>query len=200
MIAALLLKYGIPTWAAQLLKYGIPTWAAQLGAIVLGATLVLGSAAAYRSHVYHLGEAASDTRWKAREKENSKRAKDELAKLNEKVAAARADLAIAVADQVRIETELSHEKRDSAALQAELLAGRQRMSVLTRQRPADPAGARQGAGTSVVGDGPAIVADLDPRAAASLEWLRSTREEAIDRLDACVFQYRAVEKAVNSLP
>jgi hypothetical protein len=186
MIAALLLRYGIPLWAAKLALAGF--------LLVVAA----GGAVAVVHHIYHRGELASDARAEAREKENSRLADLELAKLNEKVNQAKAELALAVADLVRIETELSHEKRDSAALQAEYLAGAKRLSVLVRQRSADPTGPSPGAGTAVVGDGPTVIADLPGETSSHLEELRSTREQAIDRLEACVAQYQAVAKAVNA--
>lgn len=184
MIAALLLRFGVPMWLAKLALLG----------------LLAGGAVLYHHHVYKQGEDAADARAAVREKANSDRAKAALAELNEKLAKKQADLDTVVADLARTGWELSNEKRDSAALQSDLLAGRKRLSVLVRQRPADPAKPPDAACPAQVDSGATFSADLAERPAASLEWLRSTREEAIDRLDACTKLYDAARKAVNDAP
>lgn len=186
MIAALLLRYGIPMWAAKM-----------LGAALLFAAIA-GAGLAYHHHVYAQGEAAADARAAAREKANSDRADAELVKLNTRLAEKQTELRAAIADLVRLQKENDYEKSNSLALQSDLAAGRKRLSVLVRQRPADPAKPPDGSAIAAVGGGAAVSADLAERPAASLEWLRSTREEAINRLDACIAAYSAVEKAVDT--
>lgn len=183
MIASLLLKYGIPMWMVKL---------------VLAAALASG-AVAYHHHVYKQGEDAANARATAREKANSDLADAELKKINAKLAQKQIELTAAIADLARLQKENDDEKINSAALQSDLLAGRKRLSVLVRQRPADPTQPPDNSCPAQVDSGATVSADLAERPAAAIEWLRSTREEAINRLDACVAAYDSSRKAVNDI-
>lgn len=184
--------------AAPLLRFGVPMWGAKmLGAALLFAAIA-GAGLAYHHYVYAQGEAAADARAAAREKANSDRADAELKVINARLAEKQIELRAAIADLERLQKENDYEKSNSLALQSDLAAGRKRLSVLVRQRPADPAKPSDSAAVADVGIGATFSADLSERSAASLEWLRSTREEAINRLDACVAAYEAVEKAADT--
>jgi hypothetical protein len=170
-------------------------------AALLAATTV-GAFYAYSVHLIHHGESLSDARHAAEDAELSRAAQDERNRLNRLVAAAQADLAVARARLIAIQQELDHEKADSARLQSDLAVGRQRLQVLVRaadQAGSDPVRSIEGGPAGTVDHPAAALADLDGTVAANLEWLRSTRNEAIDRLDACVRSYDAVKAAADAI-
>jgi hypothetical protein len=183
MIAALLARLGIPKW----------------GAIAMLCVLTALGALAYRAHLIRAGVAMEATRRDAIDAENSRRARVALDQANQRTAAAQAKLDTTLAGLTQLQTELSHEQANSAALQSDLTVGRRRLSVLTRTRAPDPAGQAQGAAAAGVDPGgePAT-ATLDGRVASDLEWARSTRNEAITALQACTAAYDAVEAAANA--
>lgn len=177
--------------AAILERLDVPRWVAITAFCILAAAGALW----YRSHLISQGVELESGRRDAIDAENDRRARAALDEANAKVRNAQASLDVTIASLSKLQTELSHEQANSAALQSDLADGRRRLSVLTRARPADPAGQNKGAAAAVVDPGAAIVADLDGRVASDLEWARQTRNEAVERLDACIAAYDAVERA-----
>jgi len=169
--------------------------------VLLAAALVAG-AAQYRAHVFGLGVAQESARRDGIDADRDRQARAALADANARVLNAQANLDGAMASLSKLQSELSHEKANSAALQSDLAAGRRRLSVAIvgagacRAAAAEPgegavaAGLDQGSGRATV--------DLDGRAAADLEWMRQTRDEAITGLRACVAAYDAVRAAVDA--
>jgi hypothetical protein len=184
--------------AALLLKYGIPTWLAKVTAVGLAAGLLIGGAIGYRSHLINSGIAIEATRRDKIDAENSARARAELAQINAKLAAAQAQLAAAFAHLDQLQSDLDHEKAASTALQSDLAAGRRRLSVLTRARAPDPAGQAPGAAASGVDPGAAVESELDGKVAAGLVGLTSEGDSAITRLNACIQAYDAVKAAADA--
>jgi hypothetical protein len=183
--------------AALLLKYGIPTWLAKVAAIGLAAGLLIGAAIGYRSHLINSGIAIEATRRDKIDAENSARAGAELARINAKLAGTQAQLTAALAHLDQLKSDLDHEKAASTALQSDLAAGRRRLSVLTRARAPDSAGQAPGAAAAGVDPGAAVTADLDPAAAASTAGLTGEGDAAIIRLNACIQAYDAVKAAAD---
>lgn len=184
--------------AGLLLRFGIPAWAAKLAAYALLVAVVVTSALVYRHSLIQQGVAQESTRRDAIERRNSEAAKAELAVLTAKHLAAQAQLAAAREALDKLKEDLDHEKTDSVVQQRCLAIGACRLSVLTRQRPAGrpaEAGSTPAAG---VDSGTSVVSDLDPTVAANLEWLRSQNNEAIQRLEACVGEYDAVKAAAEA--
>jgi hypothetical protein len=179
--------------ALWLAKLAIPAWAVKLAAVL--ALCVAG--AAYHHHVFHAGELRERAVGAAREAKQSQIATAAVVILNTRVAVAQADLALARARVAFLEPELQNEKAVSDDRQRRLVAGAERMQILTRQRPAGPPGTGQGAAAVGVDSEPAVVADIDGTVAANLEWLRSTRDSAVKRLNACVVEYDALKEAVD---
>lgn len=169
------------------------------GALALAGALA-AAGIAYHHHVYQQGVSAESSRRDVIEAANSARANKERDALNVQIATAQASLTAARASLAKLEKELSDEKSISTQRQRDLLAGRERMSVLTRQRPTDPNGQAQGGAAGNVGPGAGITADLDGRVASDLEWARETRNEAIKRLNACILDYDAVKAAADAMP
>jgi hypothetical protein len=104
-----------------------------------------------------------------------------------------------MADVAKLQSELTHEQANSAALQSDLAAGRRRLSVAI-SGTCHPAQTEQAAGATVAGvdSGAAATADLDPEAAASVAGLTSEGDAAIIRLNACVAAYDAVKAAADA--
>jgi hypothetical protein len=165
---------------------------------MLLAGLLLGGAAQYRAHVFKLGIAQEAARRDVIDAENDRRARAALADANSRALVAQANLDGAMSTLSKAQTELTHEKAASAALQSDLASGRRRLSVLTRTRAADPAGSDQGPAAAAMDPGLGVTSDLDGRAAADLEWLRQTRNDAITGLQACTVAYDAVKAAADS--
>ncbi|MES2352118.1 MAG: hypothetical protein V4641_31510 [Pseudomonadota bacterium] len=130
---------------------------------------------------------------------NSARAKDELAVANGKVLVATQKLASTQADLQKLQTENDHEKAISSQRQSDLLAGRERLRILTTARNPAQAGPPAGAGAATVDQGAGAYADIDPGVAAGLDGIRERHNEAVRRLTACVAAYDAVKAAADSL-
>jgi hypothetical protein len=182
MIPALLLRFGIPKWIAMFAMFA----------------MVAAGALTYRHHLIQQGVSLESARRDRIEAENSARADGERSALNELLRVAQAKLAAAIADLSKKEMELSNEKIISSQRQLDLLAGRERMRVLTHPRPADQAGSPGSTAAAGVDQGASVESDLDPRVASDLEWARETRNEAITRLGACVVAYDAVKAASDA--
>jgi hypothetical protein len=180
--------------AAFLLRLGVPRWVA-IAALCAAAA---GAAIAYRAHLIHIGVSLEAARRDVIDAENSARARAALTQINAKLASTQAQLTAALAHLDQLKSDLDHEKAASTALQSDLAAGRRRLSVLTRTRAPDSAGSTQSAAAPGVDPGgePAT-ATLDGRVASDLEWARSTRNEAIIALQACTAAYDAVETAAK---
>lgn len=192
MIAAMILRMathlGVPAWMVQ----------AVLGLVLLAA--LAGAAAFEVHHIYHSGELAAEARDAIREKANSDRADKELARLNDRVRVVQAALDGARAFVAQLQKEMTDEKAASDDLQRRLRAGDVRLSVLTRQRPADQA---QSPGSTAVGrldQEPAVESDLDQEVAANLVGLTSEGDQAIIRLAACIIRYDKVKAAADAMP
>lgn len=192
MIAALIAKIA--------LRAGLPNWLVQAIGILLLCLTLFGGVAWVHHHIYHQGELAADARNTAVNKANSDRAKAELDRLNTQIAATQAKLDMARADVTRLSKELKDEKSVSTDRQRRLLAGTERMSILTRQRPADPNGQAPGGSAAGLDQGTAVTQTLDGRVASDLEWARQTRDEAIDRLNACISSFDEVKAAADAMP
>lgn len=130
---------------------------------------------------------------------NSARAKNELAALNDKVLDATRQVIDTQARLQKLQTENDHEKLLSSQYQSDLLAGRQRLRILTAARHPDQAGPPAGAGAATVDQGTGSYADIDPAVAAGLDGIRERHNEAVRRLTACVAAYDAVKVASDSL-
>lgn len=177
--------------AAILARLGVPRWVAITALCILVAAGALG----YRAHLIAQGVGLEAARRDAIDAENDRRARAALADANARTRNAQANLDSAMASLSKLQTDFANEQANSAALQSDLADGRRRLSVLTRAPADNPAGQGKGAGTANVDPGPAVVADLDGGVASDLEWARQTRNEAIERLDACIAAYDAVKRA-----
>jgi len=187
MIAALLLRLGIPQWAAKV-----------AAALALGAAAYAGFA--WHDHkVLERGVAQEAVRRDEIEAAAERATQEKLAALNKQMAKAQADLAVAVAEVRAKQQEVDHANAASAQRQAELLDGRRRLSVLTHIAAAQAAatGPAAGAGAAAVDPGRAVSVDLDGRVASDLEWLRQTRNNALDGLSGCIKAYDAVKTAAD---
>lgn len=131
---------------------------------------------------------------------NSARAKDELATMNQQVLDATKSLIGAQQKIQKLQTENDHEKLVSSQRQSDLLAGRERMRILTTaaRNPAQ-AGAPASAAAANLDQGTSVVADIDPGVAAGLDGIRERHNEAVRRLTACIAAYDAVKDASDSL-
>ena len=186
MIAALIAKAGLPSWAVK-------------PVVGLAAAAVIGGAgiAAYR-HIFDAGVQQERAAQQVRDKENDRLAAAALAVINARVAAAQADLILARAEVKKLERENEIEKTNSDDLQRRLAHGEQRLRVLVRTAASDEAEPNRGAGAVGVDPRPTTEVDLDGTVAANLEWLRSTRDQAIGRLGACIAEYDALKAAVDA--
>jgi hypothetical protein len=193
MIAALLLRYGIPSWAAKL---------AGIAALVLG----LWAALAWHDHrVFAQGVAQEKSRRDVLDAASSAQAEAERLRLDRLVAQAQAQLDAARARVDQLQAEVDHEKTISTDRQQRLLAGTERERVLIRAIPGpSQAGAGGQAASATAGavdsGSGASSATLDPRVASDLEWVRATRNTALDGLQACIIRYDALKTAVDATP
>lgn len=181
MIAALLIRLGIPKW----------------GAIALLCVLAALGAMAYRAHLIHMGVSLEAARRDQLDHARDAQARAALAQINAQLAAAQAKLAAALDHLNQLKSDLDHEKATSSALQSDLVAGRRRLSVAIAGT-CRPAQAEQSTSASAAGVDPGgelTTATLDGRVASDLEWARSTRNESIVALQACVAAYDAVNAA-----
>lgn len=186
MIAALLLKYGIPRWLAESVAVGL-------------LALSLWAGIEWHDHtVFNRGVAQESARRDQIDAANSAKAIAEQARLNKLLAAAQAELNTAIANLSQLQTELDHEKQVSSQRQADLLAGRERLRVLVRATSqADPAGHAQGAPAAAVDSGTEVIADLAGTTASAIDQLRTEHNEAVTRLNACIQAYDAVQAAAK---
>jgi hypothetical protein len=114
MIAALLLRYGIPSWAAKL---------AGIAALVLG----LWAALAWHDHrVFEQGVAQEKARRDVLDAANNAQAEAERLRLDRLVAQAQAQLDAARTRVDQLQAEVDHEKTISTDRQQRLLAGTER--------------------------------------------------------------------------
>jgi hypothetical protein len=193
MIAALMLRYGIPGWAAKL---------AGITALVLGLWAAL---AWHDHHVFAQGVAQEKVRRDAIDAADNAKAEAERLRLNQLVAQAQAKLDAARVRVDQLQAEVDHEKTISADRQQRLLAGTERERVLIRTIPgpsqtgADGQTAGATARPMDSGSGPTS-ATLDPRVASALEWVRATRNAALDGLQGCIIRYDALKTAVDATP
>lgn len=186
MIAALLLRLGVPRWAA----------------IVALCVVAAGAALLYRAHLVNSGIAIEAARRDQVDHDRDVQAKAERDLLNSLIATKQAALDAALAKIDKQGKEITDEQARSAALQSDLVAGRRRLSVaIAGACHPDPGGHDQGAPVAGLdsASGPAT-ASLDGRAAADLEWLRQTRDDAIAGVRACIQAYDAVATASNVAP
>jgi multidrug resistance efflux pump len=179
--------------AAILLRLGIPRWAAITALCLLSA----GTALWYRGHLIDIGIAMEAARRDKIDVERDWQARAALDDANARVRNAQANLDGAMNSLAKLQAELNHEQANSAALQSDLAAGRRRLSVaITGACHAAPNRHDQSAPAAALdpASGPAT-ASLDGRVAADLEWLRQTRNDAIVGLRACTAAYDAVKVA-----
>jgi hypothetical protein len=184
MIAAILLRLRVPQWVA-----------------IMALCLVsVGAALAYRTHLINAGIAIESVRRDQIDVERDRQAKAALADANARVLVAQANLDGAMASLTKLQSELTHEKANSAALQSDLATGRRRLSVAIAGacRPAQTEQGESAAASRVDPGGEPATATLDGRVASDLEWARSTRNEAIGGVQACVTAYAAVAAAVDA--
>lgn len=174
--------------AAILAKLGLPAWAVKPVAVITAAAALAGAGLAAYHHVFDSGVQQERAAQRVRDRENDRLAAAALAVVNARVAAAQAELALARAEVKKLEKENEIEKTNSDDLQRRLAHGEQRLRVLVRTTAADQGGPTPSAGAVVLDPGPAVEADLDGTVAANLEWLRSTRDQAIGRLGACIVE------------
>jgi hypothetical protein len=168
-----------------------PVLIAALCILLAGATLW------YRSHLIDTGIAIESVRRDKIDVERDRQARAALADANARVRNAQANLDAAMSSLAKLQTELTHEQANSAALQSDLAAGRRRLSVAITGT-CRPAQTEQVAGAAAAGVGQGsepATATLDGRVASDLEWARSTRNEALIALQACAAAYDAVKDA-----
>lgn len=151
-------------------------------------------------HVYHQGEVAADTRNAAMNKTNSDRANAERDKLNAQISIVQSSLDEATSAVSVLQEQLKNEKANSSDYQHRIAVGEQRLSVLVRQRPADPNQAPESGTVGGLGAQPSVTADLDPAVGAGLIGLTSEGDVAIIRLNACILRFDALKAAVDSMP
>lgn len=181
--------------AALLLRLGVPRWAVIVALLIATA----GAALWYRAHLVDLGVAQESARRDTIDRQRDAAAKAALALANGVIAGKQAQLDAALATLNEKGKEVSDAQAHSAALQSDLAAGRRQLRVaVAGSCSAAPAERGQGGAAAGVDSGgePATEA-LDGRVAADLEWLRQTRNDAIDAAQACVAAYDAVSVATK---
>jgi hypothetical protein len=181
--------------AEILLRLGVPRWVAIAALCILSA----GAALAYRAHLIDSGIAIEAARRDKIDVERDREAKTSLADANVRVLNAQANLDGAMASLSKLQSELTHEQANSAALQSDLVAGRRRLSVAITGT-CRPAQTEQTAGATATGvdSGAAATAELDPAAAAGIARLIGEGDQAISRLNACIEAYDAVKEATEA--
>lgn len=189
MIASLLLKYGIPAWAAELL----------IAVLALGASVAWYDHKLSEAHSAGVGEEAA--RNDAETARNTALAQSELLDANGRLREAQEQLAAAQADLQKLQQENNHEKAISNKRQRDLAVGVERERVLVHVTSAchpAQAGQAESASATPMDNGPGAEADLDPGVAGWLEGVRSRHNDAVDRLNACISAYRAVKRAADT--
>lgn len=181
--------------AAMLLRFGIPTWAAKIAAYALLVTIVVTAALAYRSSLIQDGVQIEKDRRDKIDAANTLKAKTELAFLNGELRAKQFALDKAILDLNQKKTELQNEQAESIAYQRRLAAGTERMSVLVRERRIAQAGSAPSAAIGGLDSDTYVIQDLAGNVAAAIERVRANENAAIDRLEACIKAYDAVEAA-----
>jgi hypothetical protein len=166
-------------------------------ALALAAAMVAG-AASYHHHVFAQGEAHDKARSDAVMAANTLAATKELLSINGRMRKVQADLADAQTALQKLQQENDNEKAISSQRQSDLLAGRERMRILTRARNPVEAGSPAGSAAAAVDQGAGVVADLDGGVAAGLDRIRERHNEAVRRLAACVVAYDAVKTAADT--
>lgn len=174
--------------------------------VKLGAGLALLVAlVGWHAHTVHLARQAGieqeSTRRDAIDASNTLAANRALLALNERMKAAQVKLAKVQEDLQKLQQENDREKAISSDRQRRLLAGDERMSVLTRARAASnpaQAGPPAGAPAAAVDPATGVVYDLDPAVAAGLEGIRARHNDAVNRLGACVTAYDSVKAAADA--
>lgn len=190
MITALLLRLGVARWLA---------WLALTGAVA-------GGALWYRHTLFEQGVVQGVAIDKVRSDKiiaaADLGAQTEQARINGELAALLKAYHLAVADLEKLRKEYDDEKAISNQRQLDLLAGRERLRVLTRPRasPVPQNGPPQSGTPADVDPAAGVVADLDPRAAAWIDGLRTERNAVVLRLNACVAEYDALATYVNNTP
>jgi hypothetical protein len=188
--------------AALLLRFGIPQWAAGLAAVVALALGLFGGLAWHDHVVFERGVAQERAHRDGLDAAATAKAEAERARLNARLALAQGQLDAALAAVEKLKSERDHEQAVSLDRQQRLLAGVERERVLIRVTTGagtpGTAGPAQGAGAAPVDPGRAVGASLDGRVASDLEWLRQTRSDALAGLRACVASYDAVKAAADA--
>lgn len=181
---------------AMFARLGIPRWVA-IGVLCLAAA---GAALAYRAYLVDQGVALEAARRDGIDADRDRQAKEALSKANARTAAVQAKLDVALDKINSQEKEISDAQTRSAALQSDLAAGRRRLSVaITGACRVAPDGHGQSAPAAELDSASGTAtASLDGRAAADLEWMRQTRDDAIVGLQACAAAYDAVKAASDS--
>lgn len=126
-------------------------------------------------------------------------AQAKLLELNAKLRDAQTGLTNAQAIIANKQTELDHEKANSADYQSRLAAGIERMRVLVRSSKVADSGSPASSSTASMDKEPAFDAYLEPSVAIGLERIRLNENEAIARLNACIASYDAVKEAADSI-
>lgn len=172
----------------------LPRYAPALAAAI---ALLIGLFVAGHN-IYDRGVAHESARRDVIEAQAERATQARLAELNKQVLVAQANLDHANGVILAKQKEIDHEKAASADLQSDLAAGRRRLSVaITGACHPAAASTPQGAAAGAVDPAGAVTADLDGRAAADLEWLRQTRNDALTGLSACITSYDAVRAAAD---
>jgi len=190
--------------AALLLRYGIPSWLAKLAGIVALALGLWAGFVWHDHHVFEQGVAQEQTRRDALDAANNAKAEAERQRLNAQLVKVQAQLDAARLSVAQLQAEVDHEQAISSDRQQRLLAGTERERVLIRALAPSQAGANgqaQGPAAGTVDQaGGASSATLDPAVAGSLEWMRATRNTALKGLQACIIRYDALKTAVDAMP
>lgn len=188
MIEALALRLKVAQWIVE----------AVLGFVAV-VVLLLGLAWAHH-HVFHKGELAEGARRDAVDVRRTAAANAERDLLNKKVAAVQASLIAARTAVAVLQEKYDHEKIVSDQRRLDLLAGRQRLQVLARQRPTAANGSPPGGPAGGLDSQPDIVVDLAGSSAAAIDGIRVDYNAAVARLNACIAKYDTLKAAVDAMP
>lgn len=187
MISALLLRFGIPEWAAKF-----------FGIIAIVASLAI-AAHLYHSHVFNQGVAQESKRRDKIDADNAATAQKALMELNAKILVAQAQLDAARIDLEKLQQENESEKVASSIRESALRSGAERMRADFVNRSIAQAGSNTNGSASNVDNGATVTEDLSGDAAAGLESIRQNENNAIDRLNGCISSYDAMRQAYESI-